>query len=383
MPSKYDLTVNLSAYTAHELSVNPQNYMAFLTTAARNYKYSFEDQLLIFAQKPGATACAEIATWNRLGRLVNKGTKGITLLVNRDIPYKLRHVFDLSDTNSLRGHEIKLWQMRSRYEESVFETLKNAFGEIESKEHFVDTLTDIAALVAQDNFGDYLDTLLSARNESFLEYYDDQNIEVKFRTLLQNSIGYMLLTRCGYDADLYYDADDFRGITEFNTGETIAVIGNAGSDITEMVLREIEETVRDESRAEKQNRTVAEKSKSDDNVAINKQAERSMSESEVRLNPEAEQFRTQFVSGGSEEPPFAEQTRHKFKERQDNNDGTDLQTGWRLSSSEPERTGESEDREVWDAAAHISPAAEEADLHGNDVVGQAERASRTDRQGSD
>lgn len=133
MPSKYDLTVDLSAYTAHMLSEKPQNYMAFLSTAARHYKYSFEDQLLIFAQKPSATACAEIATWNKLGRLVNKGTKGITLLVNRDIPYKLRHVFDLSDTHSFDGREIELWEMQDRYTQSVFEALQNTFGEINAK----------------------------------------------------------------------------------------------------------------------------------------------------------------------------------------------------------------------------------------------------------
>lgn len=179
MPSKYDVTVELSAYTAHELSVNPQNYMAFLTTAGRNYKYSFEDQLLIFAQKPDATACAEIATWNKLGRFVNKGTKGITLLVNRDIPYKLRHVFDLSDTNSYNGHEVELWQMQNRYEESVLETLNNSFGEIDSKERFEATLIDIAAHATQDHFVDYFETLISVRNESLLEEYDRLNIEVK------------------------------------------------------------------------------------------------------------------------------------------------------------------------------------------------------------
>lgn len=339
MPSKYDVTVELSAYTAHDLSVNPQNYMAFLTTAGRNYKYSFEDQLLIFAQKPDATACAEIATWNKLGRFVNKGTKGITLLVNRDIPYKLRHVFDLSDTNSYNSHEVELWQMQNRYEESVLETLNNSFGEIDSKERFEATLIDIAAHATQDHFVDYFETLISVRNESLLEEYDRLNIEVKFKTILQNSIGYMLLTRCGYKADLYYDADDFSDVTEFNTGETIAVLGNAESDIAEMILREIEQTIRTEIREEKKNRTVAEKTKIDDNIVTNKQAERG------------------------------------------NDYGTDLQTRGRLSSSESKRTGDSEDWEIWNAASQLSSTAEETDLYGDAAVGQTERSSDSDRSG--
>lgn len=338
MPSKYDLTVDLSAYTAHMLSEKPQNYMAFLSTAARHYKYSFEDQLLIFAQKPSATACAEIATWNKLGRLVNKGTKGITLLVNRDIPYKLRHVFDLSDTHSFDGREIELWEMQDRYTQSVFEALQNTFGEINAKEHFVDTLFDIAALVAQDHYSDYLETLLYVHADSFLAEYDRLNVEVKFKTLLQNSIGYMLLKRCGYDADLYFDADDFSGITEFNTVETVSVIGNAGSDIAKMTLREIEKTIRDEIREEKKNRTVAEKTKSGDNIVTNKQ-----------------------------------------DERKEHNNETDLQKRGRLSSSESERTGESENREIWDAASYLSSTAEETAVHGDADVGQAERTSDGDR----
>ena len=144
MPSKYSLTLELSGYTAKEIAKNPQNYMAFLRTAANNYKYSFADQLLIFAQKPDATACAEIETWNRLGRWVNKGTKGITLLVDRDIPYKLRHVFDLSDTNSRHGYEVHLWQFKEDYSDTVIDALENSFGSLEDRADFVSSVTKIA-----------------------------------------------------------------------------------------------------------------------------------------------------------------------------------------------------------------------------------------------
>ena len=119
MPSKYQMIVELESLTAHDITSHPHLYPAFLTTAANNYKYTFREQLLIYAQKPDATACADVETWNKLGRWVNKGTKGIALLVDRDIPYKLRHVFDISNTNSLYGHEVKVWQMKEQHEDAV------------------------------------------------------------------------------------------------------------------------------------------------------------------------------------------------------------------------------------------------------------------------
>ena len=124
MPSKYKIIMEMASQTARDVTSNAERYTDFLVTAANNYKYSFKEQLLIHAQKPEATACAEIETWNRLGRWVNKGTKGIALLVDRDIPYKLRHVFDISDTNSRAGITITLWQMRPQYEEAVSESLQ-------------------------------------------------------------------------------------------------------------------------------------------------------------------------------------------------------------------------------------------------------------------
>ena len=143
MPNKYNKTVELSEQTARELSSSPGKYMSFLKTAANNYKYSFADQVLIFAQKPDATACAEIETWNRLGRWVNKGTKGIALLIDRDVPYKLRYVFDIADTNSRYGHDVKLWAMKDDYAEQVTDDLENSFGEIVDKSNFISVIIRI------------------------------------------------------------------------------------------------------------------------------------------------------------------------------------------------------------------------------------------------
>ena len=341
MPSKYSLTLELSAYTAKEIAKTPQNYMAFLRTAANNYKYSFADQLLIFAQKPDATACAEIETWNKLGRWVNKGTKGITLLVDRDIPYKLRHVFDLSDTNSRRGYEVHLWQFKENYSDAVIDALENSFGSVEEKTDFAGTLTRFAEMIVQDNYYDYYAELEQVRRGSLLEDLDGDNLEREFRDLLIDSVAFQVLTRCGINAYELYEADEFSNITDFNTPETMSIIGGASSDISEMVLREIEATVRSVVREERENRTFANNEKSDNNIVENKKTERS------------------------------------------DEHGTDLQTGGRLPSSEPRSAGEPEDREIWDASVPVSARPKESDIQRDADVRQPEQPPRTDRPGGD
>ena len=150
MPSKYQIISELASQTARDITSKAERYTDFLVTAANNYKYSFKEQLLIHAQKPDATACAEIETWNRLGRWVNKGTRGIALLVDRDTPYKLRHVFDYSDTNSRAGRVVTLWQMRPQYEEPVKESLQDSFGEVELTADFPHFIMEIAKNAVED-----------------------------------------------------------------------------------------------------------------------------------------------------------------------------------------------------------------------------------------
>ena len=341
MPSKYSLTVELSKQTARELSASPGKYMAFLETAANNYKYSFADQVLIYAQKPSATACAEIETWNKLGRWVNKGTKGITLLVDRDIPYKLRHVFDIADTNSRYGYEVRLWKYEDRYGEQVLDALENSFGSVEEKTDFVGALTRFAEMIVQDNYYDYFAQLEQVRYGSLLEDLDGDNLEREFRDLLIDSVAFQVLTRCGINAFELYEADEFSNITDFNTPETMNIIGGASSDISEMVLREIEATVRSAVRDERQNRTFAEKQKTADNRDTKKTTERS------------------------------------------DEHGTDLQTGGRLPSSKPRSAGESEDREIWDASVPLSARPKESDIQRDADVRQPEQPPRTARPGGD
>ena len=341
MPSKYQIIVAMAASEAQSIVSNAERYTAFLATAANNYKYSFQEQLLIHAQKPDATACAEIEVWNKLGRWVNKGTKGIALLVDRDLPYRLRHVFDISDTNSRIGREVSLWRMEERYEEAVQEALENSFGEIESKHDFPTSLIEVANMVVTDNLADYLADLQLVKQDSWLEDLDDLNTEVWLKSTLQNSVAYMLMLRCGYDPMQYFVPEDFARVVDFNTPETVSILGAATSDISEMVLREIGETVKGLQKEERtSNRTFA-----------------------SPANPEYHNDRKQ-------------------KDERSNEDGTDLFNAGRLSDPESGSPGSAPNWQVWNAAAQLPPQPPERPVHGDASIGQAELASGGDRPAS-
>lgn len=328
MPSKYQIISELASQTARDITSKAERYTDFLVTAANNYKYSFKEQLLIHAQKPDATACAEIETWNRLGRWVNKGTRGIALLVDRDTPYKLRHVFDYSDTNSRAGRVVTLWQMRPQYEEAVKESLQDSFGEVELTADFPHFLMEIAKNAVEDNFSDYLSNLQSVKGDSFLEELDDLNLEVWLKDTLRSSVAYMALVRAGYQPSLYFTRDDFSHIYDFNTVPVISVLGAATSDISEMVIREIAETVKGLEKEEKQsNRTFARDRSSEYHESRNNKTERSYE------------------------------------------DGNDLYDAGRLPDPRPDRSGEPEDWEVWNAASDLPPRASGRDLH-RDAAGR-------------
>lgn len=328
MPSKYQIISELASQTARDITSKAERYTDFLVTAANNYKYSFKEQLLIHAQKPDATACAEIETWNRLGRWVNKGTRGIALLVDRDTPYKLRHVFDYSDTNSRAGRVVTLWQMRPQYEDAVKESLQDSFGEVELTADFPHFLMEIAKNAVEDNFSDYLSNLQSVKGDSFLEELDDLNLEAWLKDTLRSSVAYMALVRAGYQPSLYFTRDDFSHIYDFNTVPVISVLGAATSDISEMVIREIAETVKGLEKEEKQsNRTFARDRTSEYHESRNNKTERSYE------------------------------------------DGTDLYDAGRLPDPRPDRSGEPEDWEVWNAASDLPPRASGRNLH-RDAAGR-------------
>lgn len=245
MPSKYRIILEMASQTARNIASNADRYTDFLITAANNYKYSFKEQLLIHAQKPDATACAEIDTWNKLGRWVNKGTKGIALLIDRDVPYKLRHVFDISDTNSRAGRNITLWRMKPEYEYAVSESLQASFGDVEEPRDFPHLLMDISGYAVEDNLSDYLMELNAVKAGSFLEELDDTSLEAWLKTSLKSSVAFMALSRAGYEPRQYFDREDFSHLFDFNTLEVISVLGAAVSDVSEMVIREMGETVKE------------------------------------------------------------------------------------------------------------------------------------------
>lgn len=256
MPNKQNHITELSVQTNQALTAAQENWAAFLRTMAWNYKYSFAEQVLIYAQRPKATACAPIETWNqKFHRWVNRGAKGIALIDDRRKKLALRYVFDVSDTNCRSGEAVYLWTMKSRYEEAVTEALENAFGALENKATFADVIISTANNLTDDNLTDYATQLARLRTDSFLEELDELNIEVSLKRALRTSISYTIMLRCGLDAQKSFEPEDFAPILNFNTIPTISLLGNAVSDISEMALREISSTVRslylEERRAEK------------------------------------------------------------------------------------------------------------------------------------
>ena len=260
MAKKYELITELYERTRQGVT-EPAQWQRFLNTACRNYRLSFDEQLLLFAQRPDATAVLEIEKWNRqFGRWVNRGATGIAVF-NTDTASRtrLKYYFDISDTHPGRfASRVPVWEMRREYEGAVTEALENSFGELENRLSLAPALLSAARNAVEDNMQDYLAELRRYKDGSFLEELDDLNLEVRYRTLLTGSVGYMLLARCGIDPSLYFSDEDFRGIVDFNTTETLNTLGVASSDIGQMCLSEIARTVRAQERQpQNQNRTFA------------------------------------------------------------------------------------------------------------------------------
>ena len=260
MAAKYQLITELYRRTGRDVTRNPQAWQGFLSSACRNYKCRFDEQLLIYAQRPDATAVAEIGTWNRLfKRWVNKDSKGIAVFDPKGRRNTLKYYFDVSDTHEgyYGSRTVPIWQMDKRYEQPVMERLADRFGGTEGGD-LATFLMQTAENAVEDNLPDYLSQLKDCTKDSFLEELDDFNIEVIYRRLAANSVAYMLLSRCGVDADGYFEREDFADITNFNTPATLNAIGIAASDISEMALREISAAVRNvQIEAKQQNRTFA------------------------------------------------------------------------------------------------------------------------------
>ena len=345
MAAKYQLITELYRRTGVVVAKNPQAWQGFLSSACRNYKCRFDEQLLIYAQRPDAVAVAKLETWNRqFKRWVNKDSKGIAVFDPKGRRNTLKYYFDVSDTHEgyYGSRPVPIWQMDERYEQAVMERLSDRFGDVESTD-LASALMETAKNAVEDNLQDYFSQLKDCTKDSFLEELDDFNIEVIYRRLAANSVAFMLISRCGLDTNEFFDRDDFADIVNFNTPATINAIGVATSDIAEMALREISQSIRNVQIAEKdQNRTFAQKTQAQ-------------------------------YDKGRQQP-----------ERSEYNERNHLQQTGGLSYSRPNITDRAR-ASAWQVrfdAQGLSGEAQASDLSQSADIGQAERASARGRADS-
>jgi len=253
---KYDFISALAKETAAEVVKNREEWMKYLTTAARLYKYPFREQLLIYAQRPDATACASIELWNeRMHCWVNKGAKGIALLDEDDAHGKrLKYVFDVSDVHAARriGRYPELWELHEEHKEDVIKRLEQTYGATDDKKLFEERLMEIAERIAADYYEELLPDLQYMIEDSFLEGLDEQNIGIRLRETLADSISFTLLSACGADMEEYKSELAFDFIHEFNSMNTLAVLGDAANELAKPVLLEIGRTIRAYNRSHEQ-----------------------------------------------------------------------------------------------------------------------------------
>ena len=283
MARKYDFISELYNRTCKTVVGNPESWEAFLRSACYNYRLRFDEQLLVHAQRPDATAVLEIEDWNqKFGRWVNRGAHGIAVFEDADHSrQRLKHYFDISDTHESRfSRRVPIWTMRDEYTDDVIDTLESTFGELENKESLAAAIDSAARNAVEDNIPDYLSDLIYSVKDSFLDGVSEEEITYIFKTAVRNSVAYMTMTRLGIDAGEYFEPDDFRDVVNFTTPATLNALGYATSDIAEMGLAEISRTI---LALDRQNRMIAEKSKADYNVDKEK-SERSINDERDHLH---------------------------------------------------------------------------------------------------
>ena len=283
MARKYDLISELYNRTCKTVVSNPQNWQAFLASACRNYKLRYDEQLLVYAQRPDATAVLEIEQWNKIfGRWVNRGARGIAVFADENRSrQRLTHYFDISDTHESRySRTVPIWDMRQEYEADVIETLESTFGEIENKSSLAEAIMGAARNAAEDNIPDYLQDLYYAIEGSSFEEVEEDIVAFIYKNVVTNSVAYMMMSRLGVDTDGYFELDDFRDVTNFNTQETLNALGFATSDIAEMGLTEISKTI---TALNRQNRIIVGQDRNEYNKVENND-ERSLDDERTDLH---------------------------------------------------------------------------------------------------
>ena len=268
MARKFDLISELYERTCFAVTDNPVNWQSFLKTAGRNFRLRFDEQLLIYGQRPDATAVLEIERWNgTFGRWVNRGAKGIAVFEDADRSrQRLIHYFDISDTHESRySRPVPIWEMRPEYEAEVIETLENTFGAVNDTTSIEKVVKESIANAVEDNIADYISDFMSLGAGSDIEYLSDEEANNLYVELVRNSVSYMVMARLGLDADKVYSPDDFAGISSFNSQEVLNAVGIATSDIAEMALLPVSRTI---STLSKENRIIDEQGQSEYNKDI-------------------------------------------------------------------------------------------------------------------
>ena len=285
MAIRYEDATKLYQQTLKEISHDETSWTDFLKSACRNYRLPFADMVMIYAQRPDATAVLEIEDWNkRYGLWIKPKSKGIAVFDSSYNSYaRLKYYFDISDTRQTRFYrQVPIWELKEEYEDEVINTLKDNFGPLNNANDLAQAILSASGNVVEDNIGDYLKELLYCKMDSFLEDLDEQNTEIIYRSLLTASVAYMTLSRCGFDADDYISSDILRQIAQFNTRETLNALGVPAKDISQMIIGDIRKTVLSLIRDE--NRTIVENQKNSYNkTEKDSNDERSHEDNETRL----------------------------------------------------------------------------------------------------
>ena len=299
MPNKFELIIKAYSDGCADVIRSPQNWCEFLSSACYNYRLRFDEQLLIFLQRPDATAVLEFEKWNkRFNRKINRNAKGIAVFADVERT-KIKHYFDISDTNENElSRPVPIWKYKDEYENDVIETLENTFGTLSNKNDIVDAVMSAADNAVEDNTVDYIAELPNIKNDSFLEELDDDSISTIYRRVIKNSVAFMVLTRLGINANEYFSREDFEDAVNFNTTETLNALGYATSDITEIALNEVSKTVLS---LEKSNRIIAKSEKAEYTKAENKNIERSVSNDTNYLQKTGRSADTELGNSGTEE----------------------------------------------------------------------------------
>ena len=365
---KYHEISMLAEETARQMSKNGEEWTKYLTTAARLYRYPFEDQILIYAQRPDANACATMQLWNeKMYCWVNRGAKGIALFDRGSERPRLKYVFDVLDVHKARriGKDPYLWEMREEHKDTVLAQLEKTYGATDNSNSFESRLMEIAGRVAEDYYGELMQDMSYAKEGSFLEELDELNVGLRLRETLSASIAYTLLSRCGVDMELWKDELNFDYISEFNTSKALSVIGNATTDLCKPLLIEIEKTVAAYDRHIARNKT---KERADGG-----QIDRNERNAEKMLANASEPRYNALKRESENEPQIETATNHI--ETEGTAYGTDIRKERGLSDTQPDtrqRAGGAADQVRADAQ-ELSGETQEGDLQRAADNGRAER----------